>query len=148
MQPYKKILCPVDFSDFSKAALKEAAMLAKEMNGTLSIFHGYQNPAYVLPMSGYVGPTADMLGRLRQQLTDELEALAETFRNEGITVETAMREDIPYKAVIDYAKEWGADLIVMGTHGRTGLAHALTGSVAERVVRLAPCAVLVSRTRA
>lgn len=146
MQPYKKILCPVDFSEFSKVALRQAAMLAKQMGGTLGVFHAYQNPAYILPMSGYVGPTADMIGRLRQQLTEELEGLARTCEEEqGVKAEIAMREDIPYKAICDFAKEWNADVVVMGTHGRTGLAHALTGSVAERVVRMAPCSVLVTR---
>ncbi|MDH5670572.1 MAG: universal stress protein [Myxococcales bacterium] len=148
MKSYDKILCPVDFSRFAEVALVEAAALAKGMGSTLMLLHAYQNPAYVLPMSGYVGPTADMIGRMRQQLTDELEALAEKLRKDGLTVETEIIEGIPYKSIVDRAHEWGADLIVMGTHGRTGLSHALTGSVAERVVRLASCPVLITRSPA
>jgi nucleotide-binding universal stress UspA family protein len=145
MRRYERILCPVDFSPFSKAALDEAAALASGMKSQLRILHAYQNPAFVLPMSGYVGPTAEMVARMRQQLGHELEALAQQPRSEGIKVETAVIEGIAYSSIVDYAKEWSADLIVMGTHGRSGLSHALTGSVAERVVRLAPCPVLITR---
>jgi nucleotide-binding universal stress UspA family protein len=145
MRQYKRILCPVDFSSFSKAALKEAIALAKAMGSELCLMHAYQNPAYVLPMSGYVGPTADMITKIRQQLAEELEALAKGPRDEGIKTETLVVEGIPYKCIVDRANEWNADLIVMGTHGRTGLSHALTGSVAERVVRLAHCPVLITR---
>jgi nucleotide-binding universal stress UspA family protein len=145
MRQYKKILCPVDFSPFADAALEEAVSLAKGMGSTVCLVHAFQNPAYVLPMSGYVGPTADMLGRIRQQLEEELAGLAEKAKAEGVQVETRCIEGIPYKVVTELAEEWGADLIVMGTHGRTGLSHALTGSVAERVVRVAQCPVLITR---
>ncbi|MGD8859872.1 MAG: universal stress protein [Myxococcales bacterium] len=145
MRQYKKILCPVDFSPFADAALDEAMSLAKGMGSTLCLLHAYQNPAYVLPMSGYVGPTADMIGRIRKQLEEELAGLAKKVEEQGITVETRCVEGIPYKVITDLAQEWDADLIVMGTHGRTGLSHALTGSVAERVVRTAECPVLITR---
>jgi nucleotide-binding universal stress UspA family protein len=145
MQPYKRILCPVDFSEFSNAAVEDAAGLAKVTGAELTLLHAYQNPAYVLPMQGYVGLGNDFLTKLRQQLEDEVQAQARGLRDQGISVRTEVIEGVPYKAIIDHAKENNADLIVMGTHGRTGLAHALTGSVAERVVRLAPCPVLVTR---
>lgn len=145
MRAFKRILCPIDFSTFSKAALEEAASLAAGMGSELCLLHAYQNPAYVLPMSGYVGPTADMITRIRKQLGEELEALAEPVRKQGIKVETLVIEGVPFHTIVDHSKEWKADLIVMGTHGRTGLTHALTGSVAERVVRLAPCPVLITR---
>ena len=145
MRTYKRILCPVDFSPFSKVALDEGVALAVGMHAELCVLHAYQNPAFVLPMSGYVGPTAEMVARMRQQLGHELEALAQDARRQGLSVETVVLEGVPYSCVVDYAKEWSADLIVMGTHGRTGLSHMLTGSVTERVVRLARCPVLVTR---
>ena len=148
MRQYQRILCPVDFSSYSKAALEEGASLAKSMGAELSVLHAYQNPAYVLPMSGYVGPTADMLNKIREQLAAELEALAAPYRKQGIKTETLVLEGVPYKSIVDHAAEWHADLIVMDTHGRTGISHALTGSVAERVVRLAPCPVLITRKEA
>lgn len=148
MPNYKKILCPVDFSSFSDAAVQEAAGLALSMGAQMCLLHAYQSPTYVLPMSGYVGPTAEIITGIRQQLARELEAQAEPYRAQGLKVETLVIEGPPYRCIIEYAKEWGADLVVTGTHGRTGLSHALTGSVAERVVRMAPCPVLVTRLAA
>jgi universal stress protein A len=145
MRTYGRILAPVDFSTHAKTALDEASSLAKSMGSQLCILHVYQNPAYVLPMSGYVGPTAEIVANMRRQLSEELETLARDVRGQGVGVETAVLEGVAYSSIVDYAKEWRADLIVMGTHGRTGLAHALTGSVTERVVRFAPCPVLVTR---
>jgi nucleotide-binding universal stress UspA family protein len=147
MESYRRILCPTDFSDFAKRAVHHAAALAKEMSAELTLFHAFQNPAYVLPMSGYAGPTADAVTRLRQQLTTELEAAADDVRKLGITVHTRLDEGVPHSCILEHARAWKADLIVMGTHGRAGLAHALIGSVAERVVRSAPCSVLVTRAR-
>ena len=147
MEPYRRILCPTDFSESAKRAVGHAAALAKEMNAELTLSHAFQNTAYVLPVQGYPGPTPDALARLRQQLTTELEAAADEVRKLGITVHTKLDEGVPHSCVIEHARAWNADLIVMGTHGRTGLAHALIGSVAERVVRGAPCAVLVTRIR-
>jgi len=147
MRTYKRILCPVDFSNFSKSALEEAASLAQGMGSELCVLHAFQNPAYVLPLSGYVGPAGDVVTRIRQQLGQELEALAERPRSLGLKVQALVLEGVPYSCIVDYAKEWHADLIVMGTHGRTGLSHVLTGSVAERVVRLSPCPVLVTRSK-
>jgi nucleotide-binding universal stress UspA family protein len=145
MRPYKRILCPVDFSECSSAALEEAASLAKVIGAELTLLHAYQNPAYVLPMQGYVGFSGDFLTKLREQLDGEIAKQAVPLRDQGIAVKTELIEGVPYKAIVDHAKENRSDLIVMGTHGRTGLAHALTGSVAERVVRLAHCPVLVTR---
>jgi len=147
MQNCKRVVCPVDFSTFSKAALDEATSIAVEHRAELSILHAYQNPAVVLPMSGYVGPTGDVLAGMRDRLTQELESMADKARNHGLVVRTIVLEGTPYASIVDYAKDWGADLIVMSTHGRTGLSHLLTGSVTERVVRLAPCSVLVTRAR-
>ena len=145
MGPYKRILCPIDFSGHATVALREATALAKSMGAELTLLHAHQNPAYMLPMSGYVGPTVDLITKMRKQLEDEVEGLADKVRGDGLTVHSRVVEGIPYKAIIDYAAEWKADLIVMGTHGRTGLSHALTGSVAERVVRTAHCHVLITR---
>ena len=145
MRHYKRILCPVDFSPYSASALDEAASLAKAIGAELTLLHVYQNPAYVLPMQGYVGLSQDFLTNMRKQLEDEIAGQARPLRDQGIAVRTEVVEGIPYKAIVDHAKDAQTDLIVMGTHGRTGLSHALTGSVAERVVRLAHCPVLITR---
>ena len=148
MKQIRKILCPTDFSACSKGAIEDAAWLARLTGAEVSVLHVYQNPAQLLPMGGYVGPISDMLGDLRKQVSLELDALLDPYRKEGPPMGALLVEGIPYKGILDRAEEWGADLIVMGTHGRSGVERALAGSVAERVIRLAPCAVLVSRREA
>lgn len=145
MKTAKKILCPTDFSTCAKDALRDAADLASLTSGTLCILHVYQNPAYVMPVGAYLEPAASALAALRDALTAELDKLAQEFEGEGIQVETRLVEGVPFQTIVDHAKSWGADLIVMGTHGRSGFQRAFIGSVAERVVRLAHCPVLVSR---
>lgn len=141
----KKILCPIDFSDSSRAALDYGLSLAKQLGGEVRLVHVYSNPAYVMPMEGYMGPTADLLSDLRKQLETQLQQWREEATQGGVQVDTELCEGVPYQRIVDIAKDWPADLIVIGTHGRTGLSHLLLGSVAERVVRLAGCPVLTVR---
>lgn len=145
MKTTKKILCPTDFSDCSRGALQDAAELAALTGAKLCVMHVYQNPAYAMPVGAYLEPNASALAQLRDALVAELDRITEPLEAEGVDVETRLAEGIPYQTVVDHAKEWGADIIVMGTHGRSGLGRAFIGSVAERVVRLAHCPVLVSR---
>jgi nucleotide-binding universal stress UspA family protein len=148
MPDIKKILCPVDFSAGSKASLSYAQDLAKRVGAELYLVHAYENPVYVLPMSGYVGPTAEILAGVRKQIDDELARWKDEVAKQGLVVRGEVLEGAPYRVVLDAADEYKPDLIVMGTHGRTGLAHVLIGSVAERVVRMAHCPVLTVRTPA
>ena len=149
MPKIQKIVCPVDFSNCAQQALNYAQDLAKTFNAELSVVHAYEDPAaYVtpMPMSGYVGPGAELLLELRKQLEVRLGECKAAVEKNGVRVRTELLEGTPYRVVLDWAKEWGADLIVIGTHGHTGLTHALLGSVTERVVRMATCPVLTIRT--
>jgi nucleotide-binding universal stress UspA family protein len=149
MPKIQKIVCPVDFSNCAQQALKYALELATQFKAELSIVHAYEDPAaYVtpMPMSGYVGPGAELLLELRKQLEARLEEWKGQAAQAGVPVRGELLEGTPYRVVLDWAKEWNADLIVIGTHGHTGLAHALLGSVTERVVRMATCPVLTIRT--
>jgi nucleotide-binding universal stress UspA family protein len=149
MTKIQKIVCPVDFSHCAQQALNYAQDLAKTFNAELSVVHAYEDPAaYVtpMPMSGYVGPGAELLLELRKQLEVRLGECKVAVEKSGVNVRTELLEGTPYRVVLDWAKEWGADLIVIGTHGHTGLTHALLGSVTERVVRMATCPVLTIRT--
>jgi len=143
-----RILCPTDFSACSRGALEEAAGLAELTGAEICLLHAFQDPAYMLPLGGYAGPLADVLGEMRERVTHDLEALAEPLRERGLRVETLMMQGSPHKSIVDRAQEWKADIVVMGTHGRTGVERVLSGSVAERVVRLAPCSVLVTSREA
>jgi nucleotide-binding universal stress UspA family protein len=148
MLEIRKIVCPVDFSPCADHALEYAQDLAKKFDAELSLVHAYEDPAaYVtpLPMSGYVGPSADLLLELRKQLEVRLEQYKSTVAKNGVRVRAELLEGTPYRVVLDWAKEYKADVIVIGTHGHTGLTHALLGSVTERVVRLSECPVLTIR---
>ena len=143
-----KIVCPVDFSPCAEHALAYAQELAKRFDAELSLVHAYEDPAaYVtpVPMSGYVGPSADLLLELRKQLEVRLEQCMSQVAKNGVRVRSELLEGTPYRVVLDWAKEYKADLIVIGTHGHTGLTHALLGSVTERVVRMSECPVLTIR---
>jgi nucleotide-binding universal stress UspA family protein len=149
MLKIQKIVCPVDFSNCSQQALNYAQELAKQFGAELSIVHAYEDPAaYVtpMPMSGYVGPGAELLLELRKQLESRLEQCRKEIEAASVRVRAELLEGAPYRVVLDWAKEYGADMIVVGTHGHTGFTHALLGSVTERIVRMAGCPVLTIRT--
>lgn len=142
---WKRICCCVDFSDASRAALETAADLARRFGATLTLFHAYPVPGYTFPDGSFVA-SSKMLDELAEQARrhlDEWRAMAVSLGMPGVEAVTAVGE--PAHEIVTWATEKGVDLVVVGTHGRTGLTHALMGSVAERVVRRAPCPVLTVR---
>lgn len=142
---WKRILCPIDFSDASRAALETAAELAKRFGAMVALFHAYPVPGYTFPDGSFVA-SSKMLDELSGQASRhmaEWKALAEGMGVSRVEVATAVGE--PAQEILLFAKAQNADLIVIGTHGRTGLQHALMGSVAERVVRRATSPVLTVR---
>lgn len=142
---WKRICCPVDFSDASRAALEVAADLARRNGATLTLLHAYPIPGYTLP-DGSVVASPNMMQELaaaaEQHLAD-WRAEAERLGAAGAKTEKVVGE--PAREIVAWAGANGADLLVLGTHGRTGFEHALLGSVAERVVRKAACPVLTVR---
>lgn len=140
----RRILCPVDFSATSRHALDAAIDLAKQLDAQLELAHVYQVPAYLLP-EGAIPPSADFSERVTEELRKQLDELAERVRVEGVSVDAELLQGIPHRAIVERAAQLPADLVVMGTHGRTGLEHLLLGSVAERVVRTCDTPVLTVR---
>lgn len=142
---WKKILCPTDFSQGARAALRVAIDMAAEAKGELVLVHTWSPPVYF--MGETVGMPASVISDLVNAAEGELgkwKAEAEKLGAQRVT--TRFVTGAPWHEVVAIAKDDPAiDLIVMGTHGRTGLKHVLLGSVAEKVVRHAPCAVLVVR---
>jgi nucleotide-binding universal stress UspA family protein len=139
---WKKICCPIDFSDASRAAMAVAADLARRFGASLTLLHAYPVPGFTFP-DGSVVASARMLQELADQAAKHLgewRSEAEGLGAPVVASATAIGE--PAVEIVGYAKEHGIDLLVLGTHGRTGLEHALMGSVAERVVRRARCPVL------
>ena len=141
-----KILVPTDFSDYSKRALPYGCALAAEFGADLHLLHVMQDVIGLVPEVGIAfPPTGDYWRELQESAEKALEQLPGSLWSGGQSVVRATREGVPFVEIVRYAKEHEIDLIVIGTHGRTGLSHILLGSVAERVVRKAPCPVLTVR---
>jgi nucleotide-binding universal stress UspA family protein len=139
---WKRICCPVDFSEPARAALQVAVALARRFDADLTLFHAYQLPGYTLP-EGSVVASPKMLQELAEQAEHHLvewKARAEAMGAPRVTVAKSVGE--PAIEIVEFARETSQDLLVVGSHGRTGLRHALVGSIAERVVRRAGCPVL------
>ena len=145
MNPFKKILVPYDFSDPSKYALHSAADVARRYEAPITLMHVCDSQLFSVPES-YLLYDASRLPQFLASLEKQLETVKhELMAVDVMQVQTQVVQGSPYAEIVRHAADGLYDLIVMGTHGRTGLAHALMGSVAERVVRTAPCAVLTVR---
>lgn len=139
----KKILCPTDFSENSEHALKYALALAILSQADLQLFHVVepitypQSTEFFEPVLDEVELMMKMEAAYQKQLEDQVIALKEEYPK----ITGKLVNGNTFLEIIKAARD-DVDMIVMGTHGRTGLAHVLIGSVAERVVREAPCPVL------
>ena len=145
MAPFHNILVPVDFSKHSERALQVACDLAKTFQIPLTVMHAYALPAYPLP-EGYVLASSETVAEIlskTQHAMNEARAKATAMGVPDVSI--VMSEGAPFAEIVRVAREQGSDLIVIATHGRSGLKHALLGSVTEKVVRKAPCAVLTLR---
>ncbi len=145
---WKRICCPIDFSDASRAAMEVAADLARRFGADLLLLHAYPIPGYTFPDGSVVASP-----KMMQDLADQAQRHLDAWREDAervvgaarVTTEKAVGE--PASEIVSFAQARGVDLLVLGTHGRTGLEHALMGSIAERVVRKARCPVLTVRPR-
>lgn len=141
-----QILVPTDFSECSAVALRYGLALAGRFGATLHVLHAVPNP-FDQPWAAelYALPQADFERMARDEADRRL---AELIHDAGLPAERlryVATSGAPFLAILQYAREAGIDLIVMGTHGRGAVAHLLIGSVAENVVRKAPCPVLTVR---
>ena len=147
MTAFTKILVPVDFSQCSSHATREAVELAGRYDATLYLVHVYEPPAHWMPTDMFPAPA--LIEQLVKGHSEKLEVAKKEVEAAGARkVEAQLLRGVAASEIIEQAERIAADLIVMGTHGRTGLEHALVGSVAEAVVRKAPCPVLVVPSRA
>lgn len=145
MVTVRRILCPVDFSDPSHAALRYAVDLCGRFGAELTLLHVMQPPGFTLP-EGMVVAGADVFADLQRDVEKALATWREEAERLGATgVRSDTATGATHPEIARYADDRGYDLIVIGTHGRTGIAHALLGSTAEKVVRYAHCPVLTVR---
>lgn len=144
---YKRILVPVDGSHTSTRGLREAVQLAKDHKARLRLLHVVDESVLTLnpEAAGGGGEFIDSLLDAGKQILKNAGALVERH---GVKAETAMYENLSGRVaelILDEARKWRADIIVMGTHGRRGISHVLLGSDAETVVRSSPIPVLLVR---
>ena len=138
----RKILFATDFSECSEAALEAAAGIAATMQAPVTVLHVAYLPDASHPSEIWAYDHAEVVKTIVRDAKAELERyVAERFPAAVVT-ERRVAAGIPDVEIVEVAKAGGHDLIVMGTHGRSGLTHLLVGSVAERVLRSAPCPVL------
>jgi nucleotide-binding universal stress UspA family protein len=139
MPTYSHILCPVDFSAVSRRALRHASALALRSGARLRVAH------VLLPMppvSRGVRGDAGLIATTRRAVEAELEQLLAPIRAAGVAVTSVLLDGYVVQRLVDEAESAGVDLIVTGTHGRSGVDRILLGSVTEKLLRKAPCAVL------
>ncbi len=139
----EKILCPIDHSDGSKEALKYAVSFAMKNEAKLYLLHVIDIRSFdesIDTMAAQI-PNDETIKQLKTKL---LECIPEEIRSD-MQIEALVVQGIPFAEIISIAKTNKVDMIVMGTHGRTGLAHIMIGSVSEKVVRKAHCPVLTVR---
>lgn len=142
----KRILVPTDFSEYSQQAMTYACAFAEQFDADLHVLHVLQDLVAVVPEPGVVfPPPGDYMGELKASAERALVEIPDPAWAEGRTIVRGTRQGPPFLEIIRYAKENDIDMIVLGTHGRGGLAHVLLGSVAEKIVRKAPCPVLTVR---
>jgi len=144
VEDIRRILCPMDMSDLSRQAARYAMAFAQQQDGELHMLYVLEDALAKLPSSIFPAPGAEdaipssgVLAELATVLDREVPS--------GLKLIRSTRQGFAGEEVVRYARQHGIDLIVMGTHGRSGLAHALLGSVSQEVMRKAPCPVLTLR---
>lgn len=143
MPQIQRLMLATDFSPHARAALRYAAELSARLGAPLTIANAYLIPAVPLP-EGAIIPSADTLADAMTRTARALDTEQRTALELGaIAVTTTVVEGSPAVELVKLARDRGIDMIIMGTHGRSGLARALVGSVADKVVRTASCPVLV-----
>lgn len=141
----KKILVPIDFSDYSKKALQYTVQFCKSMQAEIILVYVIEPMIYPadLSMGQMVIPQNEL--NLDQKAKSELEELAKSEIGDLLKYQILIKMGKPFMEIIETASEQDADLIIISTHGHTGVEHLLFGSTAEKVVRKAPCPVLTIR---
>lgn len=140
----KNIVVPTDFSRLSQSAFEYARDLAERMDATIHLVYVLEkNPPFLVAKGLHVDEDTVMKS-MEEEAHKQLDEFADELSEDlPIKIIPTLRRGMDYEEIVNYAKEIGAELIVIATHGRTGLLHNLLGSVAEKVIRYAKCPVLV-----
>ncbi len=142
MVSIRKILVPTDFSEHADHAWPYALHFAQEFGAEVHLLHVLAPPPRVTEAYAVNFDPEGFTAAMRAEADVSLDRLVQAAQDRHLTIRREVLVGVDFHEIIDYARVHQIDLIVMATHGRTGLAHALVGSVAEKVVRKAPCPVL------
>ncbi len=142
----QRILVPTDFSKFSQVAITYAAALTEKFGAELYLLHVVQDLTVFLPEAVETAPVVALpVDQFLAAARTAMERSARDNSLQNLPIHQEIRVGTPFYEIVRFAREVKSDLIVMGTHGHTGLVHVLLGSVTEKVVRKAPCPVLTVR---
>ena len=138
----RHLLVPVDFTETSERALEYAVEMARKFESSITVMHAYQIPVYGFPDGAYI-TGADLASQLSNVAQQRLDGVVSSLKASGVPMSSVLRDGVPWEEINAVATETHADLIIIGTHGRRGLARALLGSVAENVIRTSTLPVMV-----
>ncbi len=147
MASFKRFLVGVDFEPPSLAALDWAIDLASQVGATITVLHTYEIPVVGIPDGAFIA-SAEYASKLMTAADVALAAAIGPRQGRGVELNRLMRQGVAWETIHEAADEVDADLIVVGTHGRKGISHALLGSVAEKTIRTARRPVVVVRSTA
>ena len=143
---FNKILSPVDFSEFTDEILVYAVNIANRFNSELHLIHVIPNLNYFTPYESFLTP--ENLVAIERNIEGEVgKDFDKITKKLNLPFKRIVKTGVTFVEIIDYIKQQEIDLVVMGTHGRSGIEHILIGSVAEKVVRKSPCPVLTVRPK-
>ena len=151
MSMYQRILVPVDGSPHSNRGLAEAIAIARLTGGRIRLVHVIDEPFVAVGVDGAMCGAADIFALVREGAQRVLADASETVKTAGVPVDDEVCDSFSGRLcdlVVQAAKHWPADLIVIGTHGRRGVGRMLLGSDAEQILRLSPVPVLLVRCEA
>lgn len=145
--PVRNILVPIDLSDLANEALAYAVELARNFGAKLTLLHVIERPGYYpYAEGGLLYPGFESIEEVVKSAQKKVKQISKQHHLDASILEATLVEiGVPFQAVVDTAEARAVDLIILSTHGRTGIAHVFMGSTAERVVRHASCPVLVVR---
>jgi nucleotide-binding universal stress UspA family protein len=140
---FAHVTAPIDFSDCSVDALEYGIQMVRDFGASLTLLHVLEPVAY--GDDGTLGRAAEP-DQLDERIDSQLRAYVNAIQSAGVPVREAIRGGVPADSILEFARASACDLIIMGTHGRRGISHVLRGSVAEAVLRRAPCPVLAVKS--
>ena len=138
----EKILIPTDFSEYARWAMNYAIALARNFKAKLYVVHVFEEVVFTAAPDTYSPSAPEFHALLQENVRNQLNQVIKELCEKGVDAEPVFKVGRAYINIVETARELSVDVIVLATHGRTGLSHLIFGSTAEKVVRLAPCPVL------